>query len=90
MSSRRIYRSGIDDLTLLSENELKNCNLFCLKCKSSSIYVRIKTDDYVCRRCGNVSTRGDFAKEIDNIIQERRKILQETIERIGHTTSNVC
>jgi len=76
---RIVYRSGYDNLALVSNEELRKCNYFCLKCYSSYIYVRVKTHDYVCRRCGYISTILDFRGEIESIIERREKELSKTL-----------
>lgn len=70
---RRTYLSGRDNLLLISNSELKKCNYFCLNCLSSYIYTHIKTPDYVCRKCGSVTTIEAFENEIKSIIERRNK-----------------
>lgn len=76
---RIVYRSGYDNLALVSNEELRKCNYFCLKCFSSYIYTHVKTPDYVCRRCGYTSTIVDFRSEIESIIERREKELSKTL-----------
>lgn len=32
----------------------------CPRCTSSIVYYRIRSDDYICRRCGNVFDEDDM------------------------------
>ena len=76
---KRIYRSGIDDLRLISNREIRNCNYFCLHCLSSYIYYRSKTKDYRCRKCGALNNVSDFKEELEHILKRSEKMLMNVI-----------
>lgn len=50
---------------LLEKREKLNYRFGCPACNSSNTYCRVKTNDYVCRKCGNV-----FKKAV---VKEERK-----------------
>lgn len=36
------------------KKEVSGEKLFCSKCKSHFVYIRLKTKEKVCRKCGNI------------------------------------
>jgi hypothetical protein len=79
---KKIYTSGKDNIHLLSNKELRECNYFCIHCFSSWGYYRIRTTDFFCRRCGKSTTVQAFKDKIESIIKGRED-MKKSLPRSG-------
>lgn len=59
---------------------ITNTKIFCLNCYSRNIYVRKKTHDYVCRKCGQVINIDYFFQTINDFLSDEKAVNSLIVE----------
>lgn len=91
MKKGKIHVNNGSEIDRLSNEELRNCSYFCLECFRSWGYFRKRTNDYVCRHDGYITTSDSFKVEIEKIIERRNnfKIALDRSDSIQRTLSTI-
>lgn len=79
MKKGKIHVNNGSEIDRLSNEELRNCSYFCLECFRSWGYFRKRTNDYVCRHDGYITTVDEFKKEVEKIIERRKKYINKEL-----------